>query len=105
MDWTTYGPVVFSATASGNQITITAEPGADGNAVTFYELHASDELYFSPSSVQLAGGSSGNVLWHMSIDFGALGWTNVTKVWLTFAPPLANGAAYTPTEWSVNVTN
>lgn len=35
VDWTTYGPVVLHATASGNQITITAEPGADGNAVTF----------------------------------------------------------------------
>ena len=105
VDWTTYGPVVLHATASGNQITITAEPGADGNAVTFYELHASENLYFSPSTLQLAGGSSDNVKWHLTIDFGALGWTDVTKVWLTFAPALANGAAYTPTEWSVNVTN
>jgi hypothetical protein len=104
-DWGTYGPVLLSATASGNQITITAEPGADGNAVTFYELHASENLYFSPSALQLAGGSSDNVRWHVAIDFGALGWTDVTKVWLTFAPALANSAAYTPTEWSVNVTN
>ncbi len=105
MDWTANGPVALSAVASGNQLTITAEPGADGNAVTFYELHASSNLYFSPSTVQLAGGSSDNVPWHVTIDFGALGWTAVTKVWLTFAPALANSAAYTPTEWSVNVTN
>lgn len=105
VDWTTYGPVVLHATASGNQITITAEPGADGKAVTFYELHASENLYFSPSALQLAGGSSDNVKWHLTIDFGALGWTDVTKVWLTFAPALANGGAYTPSEWSVNVTN
>lgn len=104
-DWTQNGPVALTATASGNQITITAEPGADGNAVTFYELHASNNLYFSPPSVQLAGGSSDNVLWHLTIDFGALGWTNVTRVWLTFAPALANGAAYAPTEWIVSVTN
>jgi phage tail sheath gpL-like len=104
-DWSQNGPVALSATASGNQITITAEPGADGNAVTFYELHASDNLYFSPSTLQLAGGSSDNVRWHVTIDFGALGWTDVTKVWLTFAPALANSAAYTPAEWSVDVTN
>ena len=104
-DWTQNGPVALSATASGNQITITAEPGADGNAVTFYELHAGSNLYFSPSTLQLAGGSSDDVRWHLTIDFGALGWTDVTKVWLTFAPSLANSAAYTPTEWSVNVTN
>jgi len=104
-DWSQNGPVALSAAAAGNQITITAEPGADGNAVTFYELHASENLYFSPSALQLAGGSSDNVRWHLTIDFGALGWTDVTKVWLTFAPALANSAAYTSTEWSVNVTN
>ena len=104
-DWSQNGPVALSATAAGNQITITAEPGADGNAVTFYELHASENLYFSPATLQLAGGSSDNVRWHVTIDFGALGWTDVTKVWLTFAPALANSATYTPSEWSVNVTN
>jgi phage tail sheath gpL-like len=104
-DWSQNGPVAITATASGNQITLTAAPGADGNAVTSYELHASQNLYFSPSTVQLAGGSSDTVPWHLSIDFGALGWTNVTKVWLTFAPALAISAAYAPTEWSVNVTN
>ena len=104
-DWTINGPVVLSAVATDNRIQITAEPGADGNAITFYELHASENLFFSPPSVQLAGGSSDNVRWHIAIDFAALGWTDVTKVWLTFAPALANSAAYTPTEWSVNVTN
>src|ERR1039458_9135881 len=104
-DWTQNGPVALSAVASGNQITITAEPGADGNAVTFYELHSSQNLYFSPSSVQLAGGSSDNVTWHISVDFAALGWTDLTKVWLTFAPALAKSAAYLPTEWQVKVTH
>ncbi len=104
-DWTQHGPVALSAVANGNQITITAAPGADGNVVTLYELHSSTNLYFSPSTLQLAGGSSDNVKWHITIDFGKLGWTDVTKVWLTFAPALANSGAYKPTEWSVNVTN
>jgi hypothetical protein len=104
-DWSLNGPVALSAAGSGNQITITAEPGADGNMVTFYELHASQNLYFSPSSVQLAGGSSDNVPWHISVDFSALGWTDLAKLWLTFAPALANSAAYAPTEWQVSATN
>jgi phage tail sheath gpL-like len=105
VDWSANGPVALSATASENTVTITAEPGADGNAVTFYELHASDNLKFTPATIQLAGGSSDNVLWHVSVDFDALGWTDLTKLWLTFAPALANSTAYTPTEWSVQVTN
>ena len=104
-DWTQHGPVSLSAVANGNQLTITAAPGADGNAVSMYELHTDSNLYFSPSTLQLGGGSSDNVKWHITIDFGKLGWTDVTKAWLTFAPALSNSAAYTTTEWSVNVTN
>jgi hypothetical protein len=104
-DWVTNGPVILSAVASGGQITITAEPGADGNMVTFYELHKNTDLYFSPPVVQLTDGSSDNVKWHVAIDFSALGWTDIQKLWLAFAPALANGAAYAATEWSVTVTN
>jgi hypothetical protein len=104
-DWSQNGPVALSAAASGSQVRITAEPGADGNAVTFYELHSSTDLYFTPAAVQLAGGSSYNVAWHIHVDFSALGWTDLTKMWLTFAPALANSAAYAPTEWEVNVSN
>jgi hypothetical protein len=45
------------------------------------------------------------VPWHIHADFSTLGWTDVQKLWLTFAPALANGAAYTPTEWQVAVSN
>ena len=105
MDWVANGPVALSAAASGNQITITAEPGADGNMLAFYELHSSANLYFTPAAVQLAGGSSDNVKWHITTDFSALGWTDIQKLWITFAPALANSAAYAPTEWQVSVTN
>jgi hypothetical protein len=71
-NWAVNGPVALSAVASGNQITITAEPGADGNMATFYELHKNTNLYFTPAAVQLAGGSSDNVKWHVTIDFSAL---------------------------------
>jgi hypothetical protein len=104
-NWTVNGPVALSATAAGNQITITAEPGADGNIVTLYELHKNANLAFTPASVQLSGGSSDNVPWHLRVDFSALGWTDIQKLWLTFAPALANGGAYAETEWQVVVSN
>ena len=104
-NWTSNGPVVLSAAAAGNQITITAEPGADGNMVTFYELHKNSNLAFTPQSARLSGGSSDHVLWHIHADFSALGWADIQKLWLTFAPALANGSAYSPTEWQVTVSN
>ncbi|MBZ5579464.1 MAG: hypothetical protein LAP40_23135 [Acidobacteriia bacterium] len=104
-NWAANGPVVLSATAGGNQITITSEPGADGNMVTLYELHKNANLYFTPEAAQLSGGSSDGVAWHFRIDFSALGWTDLQKLWLTFAPALANSGAYTATEWQVVVSN
>lgn len=104
-NWTSNGPVRLSASAAGNQITITAEPGADGNMVTLYELHKNGNLYFTPATVQLSGGISDYVRWHIRVDFSALGWTDLQKLWITFAPALANSAAYTATEWQVEVSN
>ena len=104
-NWTTNGPVALSALAAGNQITITAAPGSDGNMVTLYELHKNSNLYFTPQSVRLGGGNSDNVQWHVHVDFSALGWMDIQKLWLTFAPALANGCAYTATEWQVAVSN
>ena len=103
-DWAANGPVVLSAAAVSNTVVITAEPGADGNAVAFYELHKNSDLYFTPAAVQLAGGSSDSVSWHVTADFNTLGWTDLSKLWLTFAPALRNSAAYASTEWSVAVT-
>lgn len=104
-NWTANGPVAMTATVAGSQITITAEPGADGNMVTLYELHKNSNLFLAPHSIQLNGGTSDNVSWHVHVDFSALGWTDVQKLWLTFAPALANGGVYEPTEWQVVVSN
>jgi hypothetical protein len=105
IDWVANGPVVLSAAAVANQIIITAEPGADGNMVTFYELHKNANLYFTPASAQLAGGSSDSVTFHVAVNFSTLVWTSIQKLWLTFAPALTNGAAYVATEWTATVTN
>jgi hypothetical protein len=99
INWAANGPVALSASATGNQITVTAAPGADGNMVTVYELHKNTNLYFTPAAVKLSGGSSDNVLWHVHVDFSALGWSDIQKLWLTFAPALSNSSAYAATEW------
>jgi hypothetical protein len=106
-DWIANGPVVLSAAASGNDLTITAEPGADGNMVTWY-AQASGGCSVSPATVQLSGGSSDSVLWHVTVDFDALYLTdaqNIQKLWITFAAPLSNGAAFAGNEFNVTVTN
>ncbi len=110
-DWAANGPVLLSAEAGTDAetgkacVTITAEPGSDANSVRFYELHATETLYFTPGHAALTGGVSNDVPWHVTLDFDALGWTDLQKVWLTFAPVLENAAAYVPSEWSVAVTN
>jgi hypothetical protein len=61
-------------------------------------------LVFDQPRVQLAGGSS-TVTWNCSLDFTALGIDQLRQCWLTFAPSLADGAAFTPAEWLATFTN
>ena len=62
-------------------------------------------LYFTATNWNLSGGSSDNVSWHVHIDFTALGWSSVDKVWWTIAPALPERQAYQSTEWQMVVTN
>ena len=52
----------------------------------------------------LQGGSS-DATWRVTLDFGALGIPQIRQMWLTFAPPLADGAALADTEWEAVFTN
>jgi hypothetical protein len=107
-NWVLNGPAVLSAAVvAPNQLVITATPGADGNMVAFYQTdnNSSARLYFTATNWNLSGGSSDNVSWHVHIDFTALGWNSVDKVWWTIAPALPNSQAYQSTEWKVVVTN
>ena len=108
VNWVQNGPVVLSAAVVlPNQLVVTAAPGADGNMVAFYQTDntGGSRLYFTASNWNLAGGSSDNISWHVRIDFTALGWSNVDKVWWTIAPALPNSQAYQPTEFQMVVTN
>jgi hypothetical protein len=107
-NWVLNGPTVLAAAVVlPNQLVITATPGADGNMVAFYQTdnNSSSRLYFTAANWNLSGGSSDNVSWHVHIDFTALGWSSVDKVWWTIAPALPNSQAYPSTEWKVVVTN
>ena len=79
--------------------------GRDGNMITLYSLATSPStLAFDRPHVQLNGGSS-FVTWNCSLDFTALGIDRLRQCWLTFAPSLASGAAYTATEWLATFSN
>ncbi len=104
-DWDAAGiQVGLEATESGNTLTVRAKrEGLDGNMIRLYTL-ATGATHLSPSDQQLSGGES-DVTWHVSVDFDALGLTDLQRVWMTFAPSLANGAAYEDAEWEAAFSN
>jgi hypothetical protein len=105
-NWQGAGVLIpLEAEASGNTITVrAARPGYDGNMIRLYELHKNANLYFTPHLVQLQGGSS-DATWRVTIDFSAEGLTDLQKIWLTFAPKLADSAAYQAHEWEATFSN
>jgi hypothetical protein len=105
-NWQAAGVLIpLEAEASGNTITVrAARPGYDGNMIRLYELHKNANLYFTPHLVQLQGGSS-DATWRVTIDFSAEGLTDLEKIWLTFAPKLADSAAYQAQEWEATFSN
>jgi hypothetical protein len=78
--------------------------GRDGNMIRLYSLSKASTLSFEVSEIQLTGGSS-DVAWNCSIDFSALGIDQLRQCWLTFAPALANGSAFTAAEWQATFSN
>ncbi|MGC8884833.1 MAG: hypothetical protein ACP5UT_18590 [Bryobacteraceae bacterium] len=105
-NWQAAGVLIpLEAEASGNTITVrAARPGYDGNMIRLYELHNNANLYFTPAVLQLAGGSS-DAVWRVTIDFSAEGAADLEKIWLTFAPKLADSAAYQAQEWEATFSN
>jgi hypothetical protein len=97
--------LTLPAPVLGNTPYLAPRGGRDGNMITLYSLASSPStLAFNQSHVQLGGGSS-SVTWNCSIDFSALAIDQLRQCWLTFAPSLANGAAYTASEWHATFSN
>ena len=72
--------------------------GLDGNAITMYaQTGGSGKLRVDRAEMPFGGGTEGT--WRVRLDFTALGIDQLRQAWLTFVPRLADGAAYTDTEW------
>ena len=110
-----YGPdaagMRLTATADGPKITVTAaKPGADGNMFRLYQLNKNNNLLITPAAANLTGGESGAV-WRITLSFsdlktaGLLPSTSIRKMWMTFAPALANAEAYAGGDWEAAFTN
>ena len=69
-----------------------------------YAVAKNDRLRTANEAGVFTGGSS-DAIWHVTLDFRALGMQNVRQMWFTFAPPLANGNAFQDTEWEAVFTN
>jgi hypothetical protein len=105
-DYVSAGAVVgLVAAENGNQITITADrPGADGNMAALLAVNKNTNLEITPTQANLSGGSS-DAVWQVTLDFSALGFTDIRQMWLTFAPALANASAYSGGDWEAVFTN
>ncbi len=80
--------------------------GSDGNNLSVYITVRTPNINLSVDKtvLPLTGGSS-DVTWNISLDFSALGIDQIRQAWITFAPQLACGAAYSDTEWKATFTN
>jgi hypothetical protein len=105
-NWSTAGPLFpLHAEASGSTLRVIADrAGVDGNTLRMYSVAKNDRLKTTSDTAVFAGGSS-DAIWRINLEFGALNMREVRQMWLTFAPPLANGKAFEDTEWQAEFTN
>ena len=96
-----------SATPNADVAYLAEYGGADGNDVQVYMVvrPGNQTLTVNSPMLALSGGNSDDVTWSISIDFGALGLNRIRQAWLTFAPQLASGAAYSDREWTATFSN
>jgi hypothetical protein len=69
-----------------------------------YAVSKTATLATDQPAYQFAGGSSA-VTWNVNIDFTVLKIDSLRQCWLSFAPSLAYGAAYSATEWQAVFSN
>lgn len=80
-------------------------PGLDGHHARLVCTSNDPALTLeTPDGGWFRGGASPGA-WRVRLDFSALGLEQIRQAWLTFAPALAEGAAYEATEWRANFTN
>lgn len=106
VDWEALGTLIpLSAEAQGSTLRVMADrPGQDGNMVRMYAVAKNDRLKATQPVAVFEGGSS-DATWRITLDFEALGIPQIRQMWLTLAPPLADGTALPDTEWEATFTN
>ncbi|MFB3778828.1 MAG: hypothetical protein ACE141_14515 [Bryobacteraceae bacterium] len=106
VDWEAFGTLIpISAVADGSTLRVLAgRPGVDGNMSRMYAVAKNDRLKTTAPVAVFEGGSS-DATWRITLDFEALGIPSIRQMWLTLAPPLANGSALESTEWEATFTN
>ncbi len=106
VNWQQQGVILpLEASTSDDDLVIRcSRPGEDGNSISLYAVSKNNRLCTAQSLLALSGGSSA-ATWRISLDFAALGVASIRKMWLTFAPGLPPGAAYTATEWQAVFEN
>ena len=104
----------LEATAASGVLTIrSAKPGIDGNAITMLSVAKNTRLLATTTTTPLAtgqylapfSGGSSDCIWRVSLNFAALNIPAIRQMWLTFAPPIPDGAGLTSTEWQADFTN
>jgi hypothetical protein len=105
-NWTAAGALVpLTAQATGTTLRFVADrPGVDGNMLRMYSVAKNARLATTNSTAVFTGGKS-DATWRVTLEFGALGLSNVRQMWLTFAPALADSSAFADTEWEAEFTN
>ncbi|HYP08163.1 MAG TPA: hypothetical protein VER03_18160, partial [Bryobacteraceae bacterium] len=95
----------LEATTQGAVLRLTTtRAGADGNTLSMYAVSKNDRLTTSAPVADFTGGSS-DATWHVELNFSSLGLTELREMWFTYAPALAHGKAFEPTEWEAVYTN
>lgn len=104
-DYGQAAPFGLSAQAEGTTLRVTtAEGGYDANFLSMYTVSKNSRLAAAPEVVKFTGGASTAVL-RVTLDFSALGCTDIRRMWLTLAPRLEDGQDYQGSEWTAVFSN
>ncbi len=106
VNWEAFGTLIpLQAEANGATLRVIAgRPGQDGNMVRMYAVAKNERLRSASPTAVFQGGSS-DATWRVTLDFSQLGIPSIRLMWLTLAPPLADGAAFQSTEWEAEFSN
>ncbi len=86
-------------TVSGGLKISTVEGGYDANFITLYATSKNDRLKTNLAKVKLEGGVTRAML-RVTLNFSELGIPRIRKMWMTFAPRLADGEDFESQQWS-----